>query len=320
MTPAAAAAVPANTAVGEKQPGDHSLFDGQWDCNDVVITLYSDFTAHKSAPRNPLGTWEYVDGEARIAWNDGKRTVLRRDGEGFRKLTWMAGANPDSPPDNSFPAVKKGDTATETAAPPEMAAKETAAPAAAAVSAPRSTATEQKFVRLFNGRNLSGWHLRDVSGPRCWSVRKGELICVARQKKMDLISDRLFRDFELQLDFKLGPGGDSGVFLRGRYQVQLFDTTKKMAPPKSACGAIQGQIAPLRQAYFGPGRWNTLAVTLVGRQVTVVMNGQVVIDAQQISGPTVDALDDLEDQPGPILLQCWLNEFAFRNIRIRPIQ
>ena len=84
---------------------DSSMFVGQWDCGDVVITLNADFTAHKNRP-NPLGKWECVNGEARMAWDDGRRTVLRRDGQGFQKLTWNAGVSMESPPSNTFPAVK----------------------------------------------------------------------------------------------------------------------------------------------------------------------------------------------------------------------
>lgn len=84
------------------------LFVGQWDCRDIVIILNADFTAHNSLRANQQGKWECVNGEARIVWDNGVRNVLRRDGEGFRKLKWNAGVSMDSPPSNSSPAMKKG--------------------------------------------------------------------------------------------------------------------------------------------------------------------------------------------------------------------
>jgi hypothetical protein len=99
LRPIGAAA--AQTANGTSVRDDSSLFVGRWDCGwqgrSDVMTLNADFTAHKNRP-NPRGKWECVNGEAHIAWDDGLRTVVRRDGEGFQKLTWKAGASLDSPP------------------------------------------------------------------------------------------------------------------------------------------------------------------------------------------------------------------------------
>lgn len=85
---------------------DASAFIGVWDCGDVVITLDADYSARKNR-HNPLGSWRFVNGEARIDWDDGVRNVLRRDGQGFRKLTWPAGAGTNSPPTSRYPATKR---------------------------------------------------------------------------------------------------------------------------------------------------------------------------------------------------------------------
>ena len=97
----------APTVDGKSVLDDSMAFVGVWDCGDVVITLKDDFSAYKSIPQNPLGKWKCVNGEAHVVWNDGKQTILRRDGQGFRKLTWKAGVGLDSPPSNTSPAVKK---------------------------------------------------------------------------------------------------------------------------------------------------------------------------------------------------------------------
>jgi hypothetical protein len=176
------------------------------------------------------------------------------------------------------------------------------------------------FVALFNGKNLRGWHLRDPNGPLCWGVNKGELICIARGKKLDLITDKVFQNFELQLEFLMGPNADSGVFLRGLYQVQLVDTHPR--DEKMACGAIVTKVAPSEDAYLGSGCWNTLNVKMIGQRVTVTMNGKRIIDDAEVTGPTdnFETLSIKEGDPGPIMLQCWANEFRFRNIRIRPLK
>jgi hypothetical protein len=302
--PAKPVAVPLLVVPGERQPDNHGLFVGQWNCgNNLAITLKADFTARKNSP-NPMGKWECVSGEAHIAWDDGARSVLQRDGDGFRKLGWLAGVSLDSPPSSTFPAVKKGE---HEAGPPQPPAS-------------RATIAEHKFVPLFNGRDLKGWHPRNPSGPLCWMARRGELIGVARKKqRMDLVTDKVFQDFELHLEFMLARDANSGVYLRGRYEVQLWDTVKR-SPAAESCGAVYNLIAPKAAAYLGPEKWNTLEVTLVGRQVSVVMNGVQIIDSQYIAHPTAGALDDSEDQPGPIMLQCHTNEFRFRNIRIRPVK
>jgi hypothetical protein len=287
-------------APGEKRPDDSSLFVGQWGCGDVAITLKDDFTAYKNTPQNPLGKWECVNGEAHVAWDDGMRTVLRSDRAGFRQVTWKAGA---SPPAFTFPAAKKGNHEAEPTPIPFS----------------RPTVAEQNFVPLFNGRNLKGWHLRNPRGPFCWSVKRGELTCTARGKGLDLITDKAFQDFELALEFMLGPRANSGVYLRGLYEVQLADG---LPLDKKGCGAIYNEIAPSEEAYLGPARWNTLNVRMVGQRVTVTMNGKCVIDNAEVTGPTDKkfTLPIREGEPGPIILQCLENEFRFRNIRIRPLK
>jgi len=189
------------------------------------------------------------------------------------------------------------------------------------VSVVQSVSTPTGWITLFDGKTLDGWHLRKPDGPNCWSVENGELTCTAQGRRLDLISDAIFQDFELQLDFLMGDGANSGVFLRGVYEVQLYDH-KPQTPPKSRCGAIIGQVAPSENAYLGPGKWNTLNVKLVGQVVTVTMNGTRIIDHAYISGPTdkEDTLPIQDFNPGPIMLQCWDKEVRFRNISIKRIE
>ena len=162
-------------------------------------------------------------------------------------------------------------------------------------------------VSLFDGKTLNGWHLRDTDGPNCWSAQDGELVCTPQPQCVgkNLVTDQLFRDFELQLEFLMEDASNSGVYLRGLYEVQLYDDNAKLLGPKGRCGAIFGQVAPSEEAYLGPGKWNTLNVKLIGPRVSVTMNGKRIIDDAYVMVPTdrEQILDVNMGDPGPIMLQ-----------------
>jgi hypothetical protein len=134
----------------------------------------------------------------------------------------------------------------------------------------------------------------------------------------NLVSDKKFWNFSLDVEFRIQPHSNSGIALRGRYEVQIVDDFDK-APSKSGSGAILGRIAPTLNAIYPPGEWQTLSVRLVGRQVTVVLNGIRVVDKQTIEGPTAIALDANESEPGPILLQGDRGPVEFRKITVYPL-
>jgi hypothetical protein len=168
---------------------------------------------------------------------------------------------------------------------------------------------------LFNGTDLGGWRLRNPNQPPGWSIRDGVL--TSRQPCGDLVTKAHFRDFKLHVECMLPPGGDSGIHLRGRYEVQLLDGCGP-EPPEGVMGSIYGHIAPALAASLPAGKWQNLDVTLVGRKVTVVLNGTTIIANHEIPGITGDALDAHEGKPGPLMLQGHLAEVSFRNIIITP--
>jgi hypothetical protein len=188
----------------------------------------------------------------------------------------------------------------------------------------REGAAEQRTV-LFDGKTLAGWHLRDPDGPNYWSVNDGDLVCTPQGNDIgkNLVTNQLFRDFDLRLEFRMEERANSGVFLRGLYEVQLFDDNSQTLPPNQRCGAIFKQVAPSEEAYLGPGKWNSLYVKMVGQHVWVTMNGKPIVDDASPSGPTSkDSLNIKEGEPGPILLQCYPypgGGARFRNISIRRI-
>ncbi len=161
---------------------------------------------------------------------------------------------------------------------------------------------------LFDGKTMNGWHLRDPDGPNYWSVKGGELVAKAEGKFFgkNLVTDSRYGDFELRLEFLLEDGANSGVYLRGLYEVQLYDDNWNTVPPNQRCGAIWHQVAPSESAYLGPGKWNTLKVKMVGQHICVTMNDKRILDDAVPSGPTdgVQSLSIKEGDPGPIMLQC----------------
>lgn len=161
--------------------------------------------------------------------------------------------------------------------------------------------------------NLDAWQAEDGRPIDNWKLLDGVLMNV--KLGSHLVTKEEFRDFDLSLEFYLPPRGNSGLFLRGRYEVQLFDGQNVAADIYS--GAIWEQIPVEAKMYKGPNDWNELQVRLVGDRVTVVLNRKPVIRARRLTGPTKGAIDRQESEPGPLLLQS-LNGVRFRNIRIRP--
>jgi len=173
-----------------------------------------------------------------------------------------------------------------------------------------------KPVSLFNGKNLGGWR-PDKPGP-AWTVRNGTLISPGNGP--ELISDAKFQNFKLHVEFNCGKDSNSGVYLRGRYEVQI-ETESQAEPPSHHTGAIYGFLAPTPELPRKADEWQTFDVTLLGRRVTVVQNGQTIIDNQEIPGITGGALDSHEALPGPIYLQgSEKGHVAFRNIVITPAE
>ncbi len=169
---------------------------------------------------------------------------------------------------------------------------------------------------LFNGRDLSGWRPSDVNATAAWKVENGTLVSPGHGP--ELITDAKFEDFKLHIEFNCAPKSNSGVYLRGRYELQIEDDPEPEGPTMRT-GGVYGFLAASPEQPRRPGEWQTYDITLVGRMVTVVQNGQTIIDKQEIPGITGGALDSHEGLPGPIYLQGSEDgHVAFRNILITP--
>ena len=184
------------------------------------------------------------------------------------------------------------------------------APLLRRTSAPRWGAP----VALFDGRTLAGWAPR--GGENKWSVAGGVLTNAGGGA--NLVTARAFDDFKLDLEFRYPPGSNSGVYLRGRYEVQIEDSPEKLAPGPLHVGAVYGFLPPNENAARAPGAWQRYEITLVGRRVTVVLNGRPVIVDQPIPGITGGALDSDEGARGPIMLQGDHGPIEFRRVVVTP--
>jgi Domain of Unknown Function (DUF1080) len=173
-----------------------------------------------------------------------------------------------------------------------------------------------KPVQLFNGKDLSGWRMSDPASTAIWKVENGTLVSPGHGP--EIITDAKFEDFKLHVEFNCAPGSNSGVYLRGRYELQIEDDPEPEGPTMRT-GGIYGFLTPSPEQPHRPGEWQTYDITLVGRVVTVVQNGQTIIDKQEIPGITGGALDSHEALPGPIYLQgSETGHVAFRNITLTP--
>jgi hypothetical protein len=170
-------------------------------------------------------------------------------------------------------------------------------------------------IALVTDGGLAGWKPRSADNAGCWTVASGEL--AATPPCVDLVTEATFDDFALHAELQYPPGSNSGIYLRGRYEVQISDDAGKALDPLRM-GAVYGFIAPSVDAARAANEWQTLDVTLRGRHVTVVLNGTTIIDGQEIPGITGGALDSREGEPGSIMLQGDHGPIRFRNLVLTP--
>ena len=182
-----------------------------------------------------------------------------------------------------------------------------------------------KPIELFNGKNLDGWKLTNPKQLNGWKAVNGELVNTtpkldfapySRYGNLQTVQE--FTDFRLTIEFKVPPGGNSGIYLRGIYEAQVVDRDSRMQGIQGV-GAIFGRIPPSENAGHVGGEWNAYDITLVDRHVTVILNGRKVIDNQAIVGCTNGALHADETIPGSLYLQGDHTAVSYRNIVLHPV-
>lgn len=182
-----------------------------------------------------------------------------------------------------------------------------------------------KPITLFNGSDLAGWRLDNPDKTNGWSARDGVL--ENNTPKTDfsntgtygnLRTEAEFEDFHLHIEFNAVAGQNSGVYLRGMYEAQVVDRDSRMQGLQGV-GSVFSRVAPTRNAATEPGTWQTYDLILVDRHVTIILNGEMVVDNAPVIGPTGGAIYTDPSAPGPIMLQGDHTSIKYRNIWLKPV-
>jgi len=230
----------------------------------------------------------------------------------------------------------------------------TAAAVAFLAFASVAIAADEGEVVLFNGKDLTGWKLRNATLADSWKVvttveldknnpaklaSSGEggtpdsvMLRADVKKGSDIISEKQFGDCQLHVEFMVPKGSNSGVYLMGRYEIQILDSFGRQKPGPGDCGGLYGAAAPRVNASKAPGEWQTFDVvfraprfdasgkkTENAKFVSVMLNGQVIHENVEMKGPTGGSIGP-EAPTGPLMFQGDHGIVAFRNIRIKPLE
>jgi type 1 glutamine amidotransferase len=177
------------------------------------------------------------------------------------------------------------------------------------------------FRALFNGKNLDGWKLRNADGKASWSAQNGMLVNTPSEGHgTDLVSAEKFRDYVIRYEYMVPKNSNSGMYLRGRHEVQILEDSEKGKAEMGGNGCIYTVAVASEFVSRKPGEWQTAQATIKGDKVSVILNGVIIHDNVAVTKGTGGHLDDNVDQPGPVLLQGDHGAVAFRNIRIKPLK
>ncbi|HPD31412.1 MAG TPA: DUF1080 domain-containing protein [Phycisphaerae bacterium] len=182
------------------------------------------------------------------------------------------------------------------------------------------------WIKLFNGKNLKGWKSIPENRPNSWKVENGILVSDFKEGEhgTNIFSEKKFGDFEIYYEYLVPKNGNSGVFLRGQYEIQIqADHGVPSDKPRDwGNGGIYGQKAPSRNVSKPDGEWQSVYATMIGKKITVFLNGEKIIDNYEPPRAT-HLYGELKikdgDPTGPILLQGDHKPIKFRYVMIKPI-
>ena len=183
-------------------------------------------------------------------------------------------------------------------------------------------AEEDGFVPLFNGKDTTGWHLRNPAGHNSWTVDQGVLKNTVNKGEhgTDLVTDQKFKNFTVKYEYLVPDNSNSGFYLRGRHEIQILGDFASGAASPSGNGALYSFKAPDKFVSKPGDQWQTAEATIIGDKITVVLNGVKIHDNVECRKGTGGQLDDNVDQPGPIFLQGDHGTVWFRNMRIKELK
>lgn len=177
------------------------------------------------------------------------------------------------------------------------------------------------FRSLFNGKDTTGWKLRNPNGKNTWSVENGVLKNTVEKgvHGTDLLTEEKFQNFTVRYEFMVPDNSNSGFYLRGRYEIQILGDAKSGKAGKGSNGAIYNTKAPDEFVSRPGDQWQTAEATIIGDKITLFLNGKKVQDNVPCPRPTGGEIDNKVKEAGPILLQGDHGTVSFRNIKIKPL-
>ncbi len=180
---------------------------------------------------------------------------------------------------------------------------------------------EKDFKPLFNGKDTTGWHLRNPSGHNSWRIDGGVLKNTVNKGEhgTDLVGDAKFWNFTVRYEYQVPDGSNSGFYLRGRHELQIFGDYASGKPAKAGNGAIYNFKEPSEFVSKPAGEWQTVEATMVDNKITVILNGKKIHDAVECDKATGSQLDDKVKEPGAFFLQGDHGTVWFRNIRVKEL-
>ena len=175
----------------------------------------------------------------------------------------------------------------------------------------------KEWIELFNGKDLTGWKMRHIDQEHKWEVHDGILDNTGRG--VDIITEQEFGDVELHIEYLFPKDSNSGIYLRGQYEIQILDSLGKTYSYPAENGALYSQKSPDVEATKPAGEWQIMDITIKGLTLNVTLNGKKIHDNVTIEGPTGGQLVEGNPPKGPLMLQGDHGPVMFRNIRIREL-
>jgi 3-keto-disaccharide hydrolase len=173
-----------------------------------------------------------------------------------------------------------------------------------------------KPVDLFDGKSMDAWDVQDKAKPMGWTVVDGTMTNTPSAN--NLVSKQKFQDYQIHAEYKVEKNSNSGIYIRGRYELQVLDDFGK-PPEEHSHMSVYAWHAPLVNASKPVGEWQTMDATIVGNKVTVVLNGKKVQDNATLEAITGGALDANESEPGPVMIQGDHEKITYRKVTVTPI-
>lgn len=184
-----------------------------------------------------------------------------------------------------------------------------------------AAAKEEGFVPLFNGKDLTGWKLRNPNARSYWTVENGILKNTIKKDEhgVDLLTEKKYWNFTVRFEYLVPDGSNSGFYLRGRHEIQILGDYPSGKPAPGGNGALYAFKAPDVFASRPGNEWQTCEATIIGNKITVILNGKKIHDNVVCDRPTGGEIDNKVKEPGPILLQGDHGTVWFRNLRIKEL-